>query len=271
MNKFANINLTDFDFSTCIYQNEAEEPQHFHRSYEILIVLKGAINCTIDNFDYHCKEGCGIFICPLQMHCFSVPEGTVLRRITFHEHLILTVHQSIKNSVPRHPVFEISEQTLFFTHQLLKRLFKAQDIVLLRITPYSKRIEIKGMLYLLCGEFLETAQLVSISKQVNIGMEIVQYIADHYKDNISLHDIADQKGYNYHYLSRKFNQFTNMSFKKMLNLYRAQQAYLLLQDTDLDISFIAYECGFQSIRSFNQVCQDIYRNPPTELRASRNI
>lgn len=269
MEKFDILHSINHDFSTNLYPNNATTPLHFHNSYEILLVLKGAIICSVDGASFQCSTGQAIFLCPLQLHKFSSKEDTIVRSITFHEHLILTVHQSIKNSVAKSPVFPISQKIHNFASQLLEGYFGTEDVFLPRITPQSKRMKIKGLLYLLSGEFLESAQMVSISKQANIGMEIVEYIAQNYKDHISLHDIANAKGYNYHYLSRKFNQYTGMTFKKMLNLYRAQQAFLLLQDTDFPISFIAYECGFQSIRSFNQVCKEFYDKTPSELRESR--
>ena len=62
-----------------------------------------------------------------------------------------------------------------------------------------------------------------------------------------------------------------MNFKKMLNFYRIHQAFAMLQDTDLPISRIAFECGFKSIRSFNQVCHDVFDKKPTEIRNMRRI
>ena len=102
-------------------------------------------------------------------------------------------------------------------------------------------------------------------------MDIALYIAENFKSNISLKEIAKEKGYNYQYLSRTFNRYMNMNFKKMLNFYRIHQAFAMLQDTDLPISRIAFECGFKSIRSFNQVCRDVFDKKPTELRSMRRI
>ena len=45
-----------------------------------------------------------------------------------------------------------------------------------------------------------------------------------------------------------------------------EHAYALLQDTDMSISEICFESGFQSIRSFNQVCRETYGMSPKELK-----
>ena len=48
---------------------------------------------------------------------------------------------------------------------------------------------------------------------------------DREKLNISLKDIAKEKGYNSQYLSRTFNRHMHMNFKKMLNFYRIHQRF----------------------------------------------
>ena len=40
----------------------------------------------------------------------------------------------------------------------------------------------------------------------------------------------------------------------------------MLQETSLPITQVAFESGFQSLRSFNHVCISIFGQTPTELR-----
>ena len=49
----------------------------------------------------------------------------------------------------------------------------------------------------------------------------------------------------------------------------AQSSLALLLDTTYPISRIAYESGFQNLRSFNHYCQEIYHTTPRELRKNR--
>ena len=82
-------------------------------------------------------------------------------------------------------------------------------------------------------------------------------------------DVAQKYGYNYQYLSRTFNKTFKTNFKKMLNYYRLEQAIAFLDETDMSISQIAFESGFQSIRSLNAVCLETYGKSPSEVKKER--
>ena len=78
-------------------------------------------------------------------------------------------------------------------------------------------------------------------------------IALHYNENISLKTLAEEFGYEYHYLSRLLNKGYGINFNQLLNNYRVEAATELLQTTKLTITEIAEKSGFQSIRNFNLV------------------
>ena len=265
---FSVVGRTQPDFATAVYHDRGEA-RHFHKGYEILIVERGAVTCIVDETEYRIEAGQGAFICPLQLHGFTPEEGARVRQLIFHDHQILTIHKSIESYVSQSPEFPVSERCRRYVAETLEELWGDEPQFFLRVRPFERRMLIKGLLHLLGSEFLSVAVLTPRSKSGILGMEIAQYIAEHYQNDISLRAIAEEKGYNYQYLSRKFNQYVGTSFKKMLNQYRVQCAFQLLQDTDAPISDIAYECGFQSIRSFNQVCMDVYQKTPSQLRATR--
>ncbi len=268
--RYTATGLLDPDFATGIYEGRGEH-RHFHKNYEILLVEAGQVSCFADGVIYSLHPGEGFFLFPLQISGFAVPPGGRVRRIVFCNHLILTIHKSVEGRQAVSPVFTPGRRCVQFVQETLGELFGAEYRQFARLRPYEKRMQVKGLLYLLGSEFLRGATLIPRSKAGNLCMEMVQYIATNYQNDISLQDIAEENGYNYQYLSRKFNRYMGMGFKKMVNLYRVQQAFLLLQDTDQPISQVAYECGFQSIRSFNQVCKEIYGKTPSELRDSREV
>ena len=57
-----------------------------------------------------------------------------------------------------------------------------------------------------------------------------------------------------------------MNFRKYLNLYRTEQACNLLRTTQKDISDIALDCGFQTLRSFNRAFKAATGLTPTQYR-----
>jgi AraC-like DNA-binding protein len=240
---------------------------HFHKNYELLVVQRGFCTCTVNNTEYRLSQGEAIFILPFQSHRFSVAEDSEVRCTAFHEHIILTLSQTLNGRRPSPPVFRPSEEIFrFFTSQM-QLLFGEDSGMLERITPPAKRIRVKGALYVIESEFLDQTELIQTQGETAVTMAVVAYVSKNYNREISLADVAHEIGYNYQYLSRTFNKILGCNFKSLLNQYRMEHAFTLLQDTELPFSRIAYESGFQSIRSFNNTCKKIFGRTPGELRS----
>lgn len=268
-------NLSDSfncDFSSSVYKSSTLSPfpHHFHKNFELIMVSKGECICTLNGRRYLLTAGQAMFVCPFQTHSFSLGEHSEVRRITFHHHLILTVFQSINGKIPKDPVFIISNDLLDLTFKKINSFWGYETVSFPRIAPYETRIQIKGLLYLLCGEFLQTAELIQPNNSGKIAFDMVDYISKNFQKNITLSELARQYGYNSQYVSRVFNNTLGISFKKMLNMFRLEYAFAMLQDTDLPISHICFESGFQSIRSFNQECKNVFGKTPKELRLVRS-
>ena len=68
---------------------------------------------------------------------------------------------------------------------------------------------------------------------------------------------------------RKFTKVFSESPKKYINRMKLEKATKLLSTTDLLISEIAYECGFDTISSFNRSFKFNFKVSPTEYRLSQ--
>ncbi|WP_370733789.1 helix-turn-helix domain-containing protein [Paenibacillus dakarensis] len=56
------------------------------------------------------------------------------------------------------------------------------------------------------------------------------------------------------------------SFRDYINRLRINKALWMLAESKLSILDISYECGFDSIRSFNRVFKQIMNTTPTEYK-----
>lgn len=83
--------------------------------------------------------------------------------------------------------------------------------------------------------------------------KIYQYISSHFRDKISLEDIAQQAAMNPSAFSRYFKQCTGKSITEFLQELRLGYACKLLIQTNKNISEIIYESGFQSQTHFNKL------------------
>ena len=254
------------EFHSFICENEEICDPHFHKNFEIIVVIKGECQISVANKSYRLKQGQAAFIMPFQIHSFQIERGASLRCTTLREALILTLSRVLDGNIPQTPIFTPSPETFdYFCRQSLM-LFGRDSGMQKRISPPAKRIKTKGILYSIESEFLEQASFSKTRDTEKIVTRVLEYVAENFRNNISLRDIAVSTGYNYQYLSRTFNYTMGMKFKKLLNEYRLEHALYILYDTDRPITEIAFKSGFQSVRSFNKVCLEVFGCSPTELR-----
>jgi len=66
---------------------------------------------------------------------------------------------------------------------------------------------------------------------------------------------------------RKFKMETGVTFVDYLNCIRIERAKILLRNSSLRVSEIAFEVGFQSLTHFNRTFRKLVRSSPTEYRS----
>ena len=74
--------------------------------------------------------------------------------------------------------------------------------------------------------------------------KVADYIGTHFREKLTLRDVAQSLGYDYYYISRLFSQIFSMKFADYLNACRFSAAADALISTDAPITRIALESGF---------------------------
>lgn len=82
---------------------------------------------------------------------------------------------------------------------------------------------------------------------------IRSYIRENYAYNFTLTDLADLFGYNAKYLGRVFKNRTGTTINAYCNMLRIGEAKRLLKESQMRITEIALETGFNNISYFNYV------------------
>lgn len=104
-------------------------------------------------------------------------------------------------------------------------------------------------------------------KDQDIVYQTVAYVGEHYKEPITLTQMAADLGMSPFALSRVFSGVFHQNFNHYVNDVRLERVAAMLAETDEPITDIAYDCGFQSQATFNRVFQSKYHMTP---RAYRN-
>lgn len=106
-------------------------------------------------------------------------------------------------------------------------------------------------------------EVVSESKRI---LKVKNYIDEHYKDDLSLEQLADLVGMTPTAFSRYFKQRTAKNISEYIVDIRLGHAARLLVDTSDSVSEICWATGFNTLSNFNRLFRKRKECSPTEFR-----
>jgi iron complex transport system substrate-binding protein len=140
------------------------------------------------------------------------------------------------------------------------------------------RIQVKGLFYQFVHELMKQFTKDEINlRQPDVIGQVVRYIEEHYRHNLSLESIAEQFNYSPRYLSSRFKGETGFSLIEYLIRFRIQQAEELLRFTDAPLHAIAEEVGYSDVyyfgrmfRKYNGQSPILFRKESRQMSSSEN-
>lgn len=226
---------------------------HFHKSFELVYIGSGEMEATVGDKTYVLGKDDYLFLFPHQLHTYKTVTACTYNIIVFSQDIIERFWAHTKDLLPVNNMIHLEDFSL--------NIHELTNLYLL-----------KGFLYTFCGKFMEQADF--INKDVNTDDTnlidiILSYIADNYDASCTLKDIAELTKYDYAYLSKYFIKCIGIPFTRFVNGYRIDNACNMLITTDYTISFIANECGFGSLRSFNRAFKELKQMTAKQFRSQR--
>lgn len=95
---------------------------------------------------------------------------------------------------------------------------------------------------------------------------ICDYIDEHYKEDITLTKICQEKYFSLPYISKKFKRVRGLSFEQYLQQVRVHHACTLLLETDMTIDAIANHVNYSDIASFRRAFKRMTGKSPSVFR-----
>ena len=227
---------------------------HYHANMELIYVYKGELVVrTPGKVENVGKDDFCLFLSG-QPHSIESAGETEFCICIFAESFVKEFTGMIKGKVGEKSVFSLSDD---------KRKY-IENIIL--TYPYPDLLSIKSMLYGVCSEYMSSTGFIDAEdKCIQMETEILKFIDENFHRDISLRDISESLGYEYHYLSRRFNKGFNMNFKNFLNQFRYRKAKEMLISGKYSITSVAKMSGFQSVRNFNKVFKELSGQGPREF------
>ena len=125
--------------------------------------------------------------------------------------------------------------------------------------------DMKGWLFRLCdGLFAANRTLLGRSTSM-VGLA-VDYITKHYREGVTLRQVAEDCHVNTSYLGQVFRKETGSAFTDYVNALRIQEARRLLADPTLKVYEIAEQVGFTDYHYFLKIFRKVTGKSPTDMR-----
>lgn len=243
----------NFNYNAYTYSGTSYAP-HFHMNMELILVLAGSVFVTVDGISREMNGDDMALILPGQIHSFVVPQDSQIWVAVFSDGYVPRFSMSIKDKKGRCFVIrpDIAVRNL-----ILSKLVGRNSALMTK----------KACFYAICDEYLMQVELEPRSAKSDVAAaNILDWVSRNYTHNITLQQAAKEFGYEYHYLSRLLRRGYRINFVELLNSHRVERALELLSTTDLSMTEIMAESGFQSIRSFNLVFRAVTGHTPSGYR-----
>lgn len=255
---------------------------NWHPEIEVLLVLQGAVEVCHDS-EYTNLGPEDIIILPPQCgHAtLALEPDTIAMVLHLHPQMLAQYDAVFRQSrfflatdeTNRHnPAYEALRSRL---SGLMRRLAKHEADETKTINVVDKpdiAIETEFLSILHC--FISLLKPVSYVPQGNpVALQqaatfekMITYIDQHYKEPLTLGEIADIGGYTESYASQFFKRQLGISFKAYLLRMRLREAAVQLVNTKQQIVDIANECGFSDVKAFNTAFRKHFHTTPSEYR-----
>lgn len=108
-----------------------------------------------------------------------------------------------------------------------------------------------------------------MSTRKDITKSVIDYIEKNLENDLTLEQIAEYAGYSRFHLNRMFKEETGLTIHKYIQTRRLTLAAEKLVTSQIPVSQIAYEAGYESQQAFSAAFREVYLYPPKVYRKRR--
>lgn len=235
-------------------------PQHWHNYFEIELVLSGYATHVYNGYEYSIEKGDLYLLTPVDFHGMDAKEPVELINISFDDACLSPNMLSWLSAPEIRKLYRLTSDEFdrfYMAAQLLEFECSCGGICAMQLLEYL----------LSCFTRLNperTEQDMEITHLQGIK-KAISYIEMHFREHITLEQLADLSGYNPSYFSELFRKVTGQTYKVRLRELRISYAKMLLAN-GLPVSETCFASGFGSLSNFTAVFREKCGMSPKDYR-----
>ena len=249
---------------------------HWHRAVEIIYMQEGSLDVTIESENFTIQKGDCIVINGNVLHstkCTS-PNTAILLQIPLD-----FMEKYIPN--PGKLIFLFDFRTKDQRQQTKQSMFKTileQLQIINDVRPDGYLLRFNSLMFELLFQLYHNFAvkiLQNNTSQEKKDMDrlepVLDYISEHYRESISLNEIAEVASLQTGYFCRFFKKKMGITFLEYQNEYRLSFIYRDLITTRDPVHVILEQHGFTNYKLFRRMFLEHFGNTPTQIRKQREI
>ena len=267
----------DDPFSTYHIENAGRSfqiPVHWHDEFEIIYVRSGFLTVSISGESYIGKTGEAFVVSPGNLHLMGAQTGTVdyytflfpLKYISFRtddmldEKLLEPLNSGHLMICPR-----VKDTAKELCEQLIEIYEAKKDESESKITT---QVRTKIILLQFILEMWKKGFVIEndTNGRNTVEKEMVSYIQQNFTGKISLREFGEQFHLSEKYISRYFKEHFHITLSQYVTYLRLEHAKQLLQDTDIPVTDVAMQSGYQNVSYFIRSFQKAYAVSPLKKK-----
>lgn len=250
-----------YDFPFEFYHVDKTHPQyvmsyHWHIEYEIIRILSGTFEATLEEKTFTADAGDVIFVNSSILHS-GIPHDCV------YECLVFDMNTFLKHNPACQPYIQkiIDHRALIFHHfrreredvcAIIDRIFASflQKETGYELCVYGGFYQLFGLIFASHLYYEEPPQSLRDHKKIHQLKNVLEFIDANYQNPISLEQLSSAAHMSPKYFCRFFQELTHRTPMDYLNYQRIEHAAYLLSTSHETVTDIAYACGFNDLSYF---------------------
>lgn len=247
-------------FKAFRYRGERfDAPWHFHPEYELTYIVQSNGIRFVGDSVKEFENGDLVLLGANLPHCWKNMEQQIQTAesivVQWKNDLLGDGWLDTSEFLPIKTLLESASRGIRFDTPNNTEVVRALD-TMPELSPFERMLTLLSILNRLAAsknyEFLSADNFApKLNRNASKNIDRIQnFVAEHYRDNITLGQVSDLTAMSEETFCRFFKRTFNKSFFTFLNEYKIKLACKLLIESNKQVSEIAFECGYESLPFF---------------------
>lgn len=237
--------------------------KHWHNYYEIIFYKNCIGSCILNGEKFPITGNCLFLLTPKDFHEIKTENksDSYSINISFSEQI---VDKKLLDTLTSSPIVVYEIQDLLLTQ--IEELFK-----IFKSDSQYRELHLKHVFNDILIRIIEKGQpIANISSDIHpVVRDSIAYMLTYPAENVTLETLSKKHGISKTYFSHLFHDNTGVSFKQYQITLRIEYAKRMLEERELPIIDVGFECGFHTPSQFNRAFKKVVGMTPSEYRGTK--